>query len=271
MIKITALGTGVCSSHFHPTADCRRKPPGFLVECDEYKILLDCSQDMAARLEDRSIPMESINAIAISHPHPDHNALMHFIQSVFAKGLWGGGKMETLQAILPQHLVDQFDVWWKIYTPETPVFPNPVVYKNYASQSFVHITSRQEIIRIEGYPVYHGFGKTESYAYRISYKGKVVAYSGDTGVCYGVVDAARNANLFICEASARIGDNENAHNYGHLNPHQAGAIAKDAGAKKLFLTHYTGLDSPEAMIEDCRRSGYTNELIIGYDTYTEIL
>jgi len=270
MIKITALGTGVCSSHFHPVADCRRKPPGFLVECDEYKILLDCSQDMAARLEERGIPMESINMILLSHAHPDHNALIHFIQSVFAKGIWGKEKMEQLSVILPNHLYDGFQAWWNIYIPETEKFPFPKLNLLRPIHHGITLPSGKKI-SIYPQTVYHGFGKTESYAYRISYDENVIAYSGDTGLCQGIGLAAYEADLFICEASSRINDDKNATIYGHLNPRQAGAIAQIANVKKLFLTHFTGLDSPEAMIEDCHKSGYKRELIIGYDTYTEIL
>lgn len=270
MIKVTALGTGVCSSHYDPSADCRREKPGFLINCDGYRILLDCSEDIAFRLEERGIPMESINLIAISHAHPDHNALIHFIQSVFAKGLWGGEKMEKLNVIMPNYLIDNFPTWWKIYIPETEAFEFPILA--FARPNKTHsINSANGVISIQSIPVYHGFGKTESYAFRIQYQGKVIAYSGDTGVCAGIGHTAFRADLFICEASARIGDNKNAFNYGHLTPFQAGNIARIEGVKKLFLTHYTGLDSMEAMIEDCRKSGYTGELIIGYDTYTETL
>lgn len=269
MIKVMALGTGVCSSHFHPSADCRRKPPGFLIDCDRYRILLDCSQDIAARLEERGIPMESINAILISHAHPDHNALIHFIQSVFAKGLWssswsGSKNPKRMQVMMPKHLIDNFELWWGIYIPESGYFPFPIL--EFTSP---HDILRKSKVHISAFPVYHGFGKTESYAFRIQYKGKIITYSGDTGVCAGIGEAAHQADLFICEASARIGDTTSGTIYGHLTPFQAGNIAKIAGIKKLFLTHYTGLDGMEAMIEDCRKSGYTGELIIGYDTYNE--
>lgn len=268
MIKVTALGTGVCSSHYDLNVDSLRKPPGFLIDCDGYRILLDCSQDIAARLENRGIPLESINVIAISHAHPDHNALIHFIQSVYAKGLWGGEKMETLSVIMPNHLIDNFATWWKIYIPETDTFDFPTLTFHRPNETYsIHGVNGE--ITIEAFAVYHGFGKTESYAFRISYDKKVISYSGDTGVCYGVIDAARYANLFICEASARIGDNENGFNYGHLNPQQAGSLAKDAETKKLFLTHYTGLDSPDRMISDCRSSEYKGDLVIGYDHYNE--
>lgn len=177
--------------------------------------------------------------------------------------------MEKLNVIMPNHLINYFATWWDIYIPETREFPFPTL--NLMRPNVTHSMSHAngENIIIESFPVYHGFGKTESYAFQIRHKGKLITYSGDTGVCAGIGQAAHQADLFICEASARIGDTTSGTTYGHLTPFQAGNIAKIAGVKKLFLTHYTGLDSMEAMIADCKSSGYTGELIIGYDTYNE--
>jgi ribonuclease BN (tRNA processing enzyme) len=40
-----------------------------------------------------------------------------------------------------------------------------------------------------------------AYALRVEADGHVLAYSGDTGVCDALVEAARGADLFLCEAS----------------------------------------------------------------------
>jgi ribonuclease BN (tRNA processing enzyme) len=39
-----------------------------------------------------------------------------------------------------------------------------------------------------------------SYALRVEYEGKVITYSGDTAWTKVLIDAARGADLFICEA-----------------------------------------------------------------------
>lgn len=50
-----------------------------------------------------------------------------------------------------------------------------------------------------------------------------------------------------------------------LNPRQAGEVAKTCGVKKLVLTHYSGRDSDEAMLADCRLSGFEGEIVIAKD------
>ncbi len=49
------------------------------------------------------------------------------------------------------------------------------------------------------FPVQHPSG-APAYALRVEYGGKVIAYSGDTEWTESLVDAARGADLFVCEA-----------------------------------------------------------------------
>ncbi|HWR58008.1 MAG TPA: ribonuclease Z [Thermodesulfovibrionales bacterium] len=72
--------------------------------------------------------------------------------------------------------------------------------------------------------------------YRVSHKGKTVAYCTDTGYCKEAVQLARNADLLIAECSYKSGQyNEK---WPHLNPEEAAKIAKEAKAKQLALAHF---------------------------------
>ena len=62
---------------------------------------------------------------------------------------------------------------------------------------------------------------------------QVVTYSGDTDECPEVIDAARNAHVFVCECAFP----ENNKVAGHLIPSEVGRMAAAAGAKKVILTH----------------------------------
>ena len=76
-------------------------------------------------------------------------------------------------------------------------------------------------------------------------KGLKVIYSGDTTVCDSLTEAARGADLLICEGT--YGENEQvetANRHGHMTFAQAAGIAAKAEVKQLWLTHYS------QMIED---------------------
>jgi ribonuclease BN (tRNA processing enzyme) len=70
--------------------------------------------------------------------------------------------------------------------------------------------------------------------------GRRLAFSADAAPCGSLVDVARDANLFLCEAAIRGLDEDDPEPTlrGHLTAAEAGAIAQKAGAERLLLTHY---------------------------------
>ena len=54
-------------------------------------------------------------------------------------------------------------------------------------------------LTVTGFPVEHASG-APAYALRVEWAGRTVVYSGDTEWCEGLVEAARGADLFVCEA-----------------------------------------------------------------------
>jgi ribonuclease BN (tRNA processing enzyme) len=70
---------------------------------------------------------------------------------------------------------------------------------------------------------------------RFEHDGKVLAYSGDSGPTSALVDLARDAGIFLCEASFQIGRDHVADL--HLNGRQAAENAVKAGAQGLIVTH----------------------------------
>ncbi|MBR4223319.1 MAG: ribonuclease Z [Oscillospiraceae bacterium] len=65
-------------------------------------------------------------------------------------------------------------------------------------------------------------------------------FTGDTSPCRSLVEAARGADLMICEATYGDDDQKDmAKERGHMTFSQAAQCAKDAGAKRLWLAHYS--------------------------------
>jgi len=89
------------------------------------------------------------------------------------------------------------------------------------------------------------------YAMRIEGQDGIITYSGDSRPCEGLVEAARGSDLFLCEASTFEEDAAFAA-AGHLTARQAGEVAKQAGVKKLLLTHLWPLYDERMLLEECR-------------------
>lgn len=70
-------------------------------------------------------------------------------------------------------------------------------------------------------------------------KGDSIAVVIDTRPCANAVEIARNARLFLCEATFLEEHRDLAHNYYHMTVKQAAAIAKEAGVEELVVTHFS--------------------------------
>lgn len=72
-----------------------------------------------------------------------------------------------------------------------------------------------------------------------SIRGRIVTILGDTKPCEGAVKLAQDADLLVHEATFGAGLEEKAEAYGHSTTLQAAEIAKQAGAHKLVMTHFS--------------------------------
>jgi ribonuclease BN (tRNA processing enzyme) len=92
---------------------------------------------------------------------------------------------------------------------------------------------------------------TESYGMRFTDpSGAVLVYSGDTGICDAVIDLARDADVFLCEASWTHGPDRPPH--VHLSGTEAGQIAAKANVSELLLTHIPPWTSREDIISEAK-------------------
>ena len=87
-----------------------------------------------------------------------------------------------------------------------------------------------------------------AYGLRIQADGRTLAYSGDTGVCDALVATARDADLFLCEASFVEG-HANPPDL-HLTGAEAGRMAADADARRLVLTHVPPWHDADGMLRE---------------------
>jgi ribonuclease BN (tRNA processing enzyme) len=77
----------------------------------------------------------------------------------------------------------------------------------------------------------------DAYGFRVSVNGTTLAYSGDSGPSDELVKLARDADLFLCEATLATPGSDGGPTRGHLAADEALAAFRDAGATRLLLTH----------------------------------
>ncbi len=109
---------------------------------------------------------------------------------------------------------------------------------------------------LEPFAVYH---PVEAYGIRVTGPSSVrpgervtLVYSGDTDACDGLVEGARGADLFLCEAAFQEGRDDGVERGIHLTGRRAGEAAAAAGVGSLLLTHLPVWNAPEVAIAEAR-------------------
>jgi ribonuclease Z len=83
--------------------------------------------------------------------------------------------------------------------------------------------------------------------------GKSVAYCLDTRPCAMAVQLARDVDLLIHEATYTEEFAPEAQQYGHSTAAQAARTARDAGARRLLITHFsTRFPDPTPLLQEAR-------------------
>lgn len=211
-MKVTFLGT---NGWFDTPAG---NTVSVLVQSENYDILFDAGNGIAKA--DRYITQDRPSFLFLSHMHIDHITGLHTLCKFrFRNGLTvftQEGTREQLETFVNEP-----------YTVPFSILP----FKNEVRE--LSEGSHMVPFAVTCLPLVH---PAPCFGYRVELDGKVIAYCTDTGVCDNAIMLARNADLLITECGLKPG--ESSPDWPHLNPENAIAIAKEAGAKKLALMHF---------------------------------
>jgi len=218
-MRLTILGSGTAV----PVAD--RFPAGVLVQSGGTTVLVDCGPGTSRRLPAAGVGLEQLDAVLLTHYHTDHSAdltaILFGLRNPRYRGrpplrIFGAPGLRAFH----RHLCDA----WPWLDPKggydlelTEVDPGAFTVGSLA---------------IVAVPIQH---TAQSLAYRLTdAEGRSAAISGDADVCPGLVEVARDVDLFVCEASFP----DDGRIEGHLTPRLAAEAATAAGARHLCLTHF---------------------------------
>jgi ribonuclease BN (tRNA processing enzyme) len=215
---VTILGSGTAV----PNAE--RFPSGVLVQSGGTAFLVDAGPGVLRRLPQAGVGLEQITAVLLTHYHTDHSADVASLLFALRNPRYRGRPTLHLRGAAG------LTRWLGLLTQAWP-WLEPHDYaldvQEIAPGSFALAG-----LTVTAVPIRH---TAQSLAYRIADPaGRVVAVSGDADECDGLVEVARDADLFVCEAAF-----PDAHyTPGHLTPSRAARAAAAAKVKTLCLTHF---------------------------------
>lgn len=198
---------------------------GYVVEAGGSRVLLDCGPGVLSRLRELE-PWPTLDAIVISHFHLDHfGDLVPWVWGV----IHGPGQGTQAPLLVPPGGAEQLRRAGGLLG-FAEMFEQAFALREYVSgEPFEAGACTILPVPLRHYAIpCHGF--------RVQAEGRVLAYSADTGPAPGLVELARDADLLLCEATLRSGADDGGAR-GHLSAEEAVDIAREAGARRLVLTH----------------------------------
>jgi ribonuclease BN (tRNA processing enzyme) len=112
-------------------------------------------------------------------------------------------------------------------------------------------------------------GDCPSVAYRISYKGTVVVFSGDmdASALPNLVQLAKNADLLVFNCAVLDPPGSPSQLYDlHTPPKKIGEAAKESGVKSLLLSHLApDVESQEDAVRKSIRANFAGPLAFASD------
>jgi ribonuclease BN (tRNA processing enzyme) len=197
----------------------------FHLEGGREPMLIDCGATALVALKRERIDPASIGCVALSHLHGDHFAGLPWLilDGQFANRtrplLIGGppgteGRItQAFEALYPgaTSVERPFDIRIVELADQEPSELGPAVVMPF------------EVMHSSGAP---------SYALRVEYGGKLIAYSGDTEWTDALLEVARGADLFVCECN-----NFDKRVPGHLDYRTFASQRPRLECEQLVITH----------------------------------
>lgn len=219
----------------------------YLVDADGFRMLVDFGAGAMTAVQ-RFAGLYSIDAIVLSHLHPDH--MFDACNYVVARRYSPDGPLPPIPMYAPAGAEQRLAL---AYAGDDSEKLDDVYEFNDLTTGTLGIGPFTVHAERVNHPV-------ETYGLRIEYQGRSLAYSSDSAPCDALIRLAHNADAFLCEASY-LDDMDNPPDL-HLTGREAGEHASKAGVGRLLLTHLVAAWGSEFMTQDAAASAYSGPIDI---------
>jgi len=241
-VKVQVLGSG------GPELTDGRASSSYLVWLDGKGIVLvDAGAGSSLNYEKTGAKLNDIETIVFSHFHVDHSADF----SAYIKGTYFTNRTQDIQLFGPEsnHLMPSATEFTHNFVGSKGVYPYLQDYVSAEKQSSYNVVAKnislakhkkQHVFQSKNYklsaiPVYHG--PLPSLAWRVDIAGCSIAFSGDMSNKFQTLAALAKGSDILIAHNAIPESQQGVGRKLHMPPSEIGKIAKQAGVKKLILSH----------------------------------
>ena len=197
---------------------------GYLLDAAGQRVWVDAGGGTLAELQ-RHCPLDELDAVWISHLHPDHCTDLPLAYHVLSVGGVRGGKP------LPVFGPSGWSAHMDAFVAEPGAMASVFEVVELADGERVRLGE----LALEAVATVHSI---ETYGFRAGAGGPTLGYSADSGPCEALERIASSSDLFLCEAFLSPGGPvEPRDSTTSLTPGEAGGYARAGGARHLVLTH----------------------------------
>ena len=218
---------------------------GYLLEVDGKHLWVDAGAGTWANLQ-RHISYPQIDAVLLTHAHPDHTT--DVLQAYHARRYGQEQGLPKIPLWAPRETIDRlcaFATGLEESFDLRPITSSDEVDLAGARLRFVEMAHPEYTLGV-----------------RVEMGSSVAAFSSDTGDQADFHTLAGGADLFFCEATSQDSDDVWE---GHLRASQAAAIAGDVGVKRLLLTHLRPGRDHSVTLTEARRAAPEIDIALAED------
>jgi ribonuclease BN (tRNA processing enzyme) len=213
----------------------------YLVRTPRTAVLLDAGSGAIGKLQ-QAIEYTALDAIVVTHMHADH--FLDLVPLRYGLTYGPSRRSSRLAVWLPPGGSKRLNALAATFDSEGGDFFGDVIdVAEYDPQRALRIGAMSLTFA-------RALHYIESFSIRVECSGTSFVYSGDTAPCDTVVEHARDAALFLCEATLGLGCEDPPR--GHSSAREAGEMARRASAGRLALTHYYAGVDPAALVAAAR-------------------
>ncbi len=244
-VRLTVLGCA--GTHPGPGRMCS----SYLLETPDYRLLVDCGNGSLSNLLQRW-DVADIDAVLISHLHPDHFSDLYGLYYALRFHRDGPRSVPVYApAGTRQHLAQVVN--------DDGEFANRCEFAVASAGQRLQLGPLTLDLFRASHPV-------ETLAVRIEVGGLVLAYSGDSAATASLSEAARDADLFLCDATW-LERHRPLPSGIHMTGAEAGRQAEDAGAARLVVTHVIPSNDPAEVAAEAAAT-YDGEVLVATDLFS---